>query len=78
MNSVPKDVKFEKLVIAYEPIWSIGTGVLPTSEQIKEMAKLIKIQEKKMHSDFKRNVKMKHLFKKIVDFKIELIDSNCS
>jgi triosephosphate isomerase len=42
MNSVPKDIKFEKLVIAYEPIWSIGTGVLPTSEQIKEMAKLIK------------------------------------
>ena len=42
MNSIPKDVKFEKLVIAYEPIWSIGTGDVPTSDQIKEMAKLIK------------------------------------
>jgi len=42
MNSVPKDVKFKKLIIAYEPIWSIGTGVTPSLEQIKEIAKLIK------------------------------------
>ncbi|MBM5781930.1 MAG: triose-phosphate isomerase [Pelagibacterales bacterium] len=42
MNSVPQDLKFEKLIIAYEPIWSIGTGVVPTAEQIREMAKLIK------------------------------------
>jgi len=42
LNSVPKDVKFKKFVIAYEPIWSIGTGVVPTASQIQEMAGLIR------------------------------------
>jgi len=39
--SIPQDIKYKKLVIAYEPIWSIDTGVVPTAEQIAEMAKVI-------------------------------------
>ena len=30
------------VIIAYEPVWSIGTGVIPTNEEIKEVVEFIK------------------------------------
>lgn len=32
----------KKIIIAYEPIWSIGTGVIPTNEEIESMVNTIK------------------------------------
>ena len=41
-ESLSADLKFEKLVIAYEPVWSIGTGLVPTPAQVDEMVQTIK------------------------------------
>ncbi len=57
LHSIPRDVNFERLVIAYEPIWSIGTGVVPTLAQIEEMVNFIR---KVVHEFF--NDKIDHFF----------------
>jgi len=35
--SLPSSISPQNTMIAYEPIWAIGTGVIPTPEQIMEM-----------------------------------------
>jgi len=36
------DLEYEKLIIAYEPVWAIGTGVSASIDEIKETHKEIK------------------------------------
>jgi len=40
-DNINKDY-YENVIIAYEPIWAIGTGVIPTNEEIIDMANYIK------------------------------------
>ena len=35
-QSIPKDVEGE-IIMAYEPVWGIGTGLVPTLEEIKKV-----------------------------------------
>ena len=41
-GSVPADADGNRLVIAYEPVWAIGTGRTPTIEQVAEVHRFIR------------------------------------
>lgn len=41
-NSIPASANEQNTVIAYEPIWAIGTGVTPTTQQINDLHKSIR------------------------------------
>lgn len=40
--SVPANATAENTIIAYEPVWAIGTGKVPTAEQIAEVHALMR------------------------------------
>ncbi len=42
LGSLPTDTDVRRLVVAYEPIWAIGTGVTPTAQDIAEMHRFIR------------------------------------
>jgi triosephosphate isomerase len=36
-ESIPSSTRDGSFMLAYEPLWAVGTGILPTSEQLKEV-----------------------------------------
>ena len=43
-NSVPADATAENTIIAYEPVWAIGTGKVPSTADVAEMHAAIRQQ----------------------------------
>ncbi len=53
-SSLEKNFNLNKIIIAYEPIWSIGTNKIPKMNDLKNTIKFIK-------NDFKKILKTKKL-----------------
>ena len=35
-GSMPPDSKADKIIVAYEPVWAIGTGLVPSTDDVRE------------------------------------------
>jgi triosephosphate isomerase len=44
VDSLPLEISGETIIVAYEPVWAIGTGLTPSIEQIKEVHDFIRIE----------------------------------
>ena len=42
IQSVPAEARAESIVVAYEPIWAIGTGRIPTVEEVRDVHAVIR------------------------------------
>ncbi len=50
--------KINKIIIAYEPVWSIGTGIIPNNSELKKNVSNIK----KIFQNFKKSSNIKVLY----------------
>lgn len=55
-NSVPQDSDPARLVVAYEPIWAIGTGLIPTMAQIAEVHTCLRADLVQMFGDAAQDI----------------------
>ncbi|WP_210382138.1 triose-phosphate isomerase, partial [Borreliella garinii] len=56
LNQVKKGLKnvsesdIERIILAYEPVWAIGTGKTATKEEAEEVHKAIRLEIMKLYS----------------------------
>ena len=53
--TIKKQVELNKIIIAYEPIWAIGTGKTATKEQANETIKQIRNELAKIYGENEAN-----------------------
>ncbi len=58
-GSVPQNSTAGKVVIAYEPVWAIGTGKVPTTEEVEEVhAYIRKVLAELLGADIAENMQI--------------------
>ncbi len=50
-GSLPSELSGKAFVLAYEPVWAIGTGLTPTTEEIEEMHRAIRASLKALFGE---------------------------
>ena len=50
IECVPDNANFQNTIIAYEPIWAIGSGLTPSLDEIEQVHKFIKNLDKKFNN----------------------------
>jgi triosephosphate isomerase len=53
-----KDISLEDIVIAYEPVWAIGTGKTATTEQAQEAHKFIRERLSLLYGDISNEIRI--------------------
>ncbi len=58
INSIPENANNKNVIVAYEPVWAIGSGQTPTSENINEIHEYIKNVIKDELKQFETGIKL--------------------
>ena len=56
LDSLANNTNFEKLIVAYEPIWAIGTGLIPGVSEISKIHDFIRVRLVELYGSNASNI----------------------
>ena len=56
LESLANNTNFEKLIVAYEPIWAIGTGLIPEVSEISKIHDFIRVRLVELYGSNASNI----------------------